>query len=59
MNFYIASHHYGMVEISHLAPCYAILDPHVGWAGSCVGRIVRSAAPALQRRVDPSRPKRP
>jgi D-sedoheptulose 7-phosphate isomerase len=31
VNFYIGSDHYGMVEISHLAICHAILDLHVGW----------------------------
>jgi D-sedoheptulose 7-phosphate isomerase len=31
VNFYIASDHYGMVEISHLAICHAMLDLHVGW----------------------------
>jgi len=31
VNFYIASDHYGMVEISHLAICHAMLDFHVGW----------------------------
>jgi D-sedoheptulose 7-phosphate isomerase len=31
VNFYVASDHYGMVEISHLAICHAMLDLHVGW----------------------------
>lgn len=31
VNFYVASDHYGMVEISHLAICHAMLDFHVGW----------------------------
>lgn len=31
VNFYVASDQYGMVEISHLAICHAILDLHVGW----------------------------
>lgn len=30
VNFYVASDHYGMVEISHLALCHAILDLHAG-----------------------------
>lgn len=34
VNFYIASDHYGMVEISHLAICHAMLDLHVGWGRS-------------------------
>jgi D-sedoheptulose 7-phosphate isomerase len=34
VNFYIGSDHYGMVEISHLAICHAMLDLHVGWERS-------------------------
>jgi len=33
MNFYVASHHYGLVEISHLSLCHAILDFASGWRG--------------------------
>ena len=30
-NFFVASHEYGFVEISHLALCHAILDLAMGW----------------------------
>ena len=33
LNFYIASHEYGFVEISHLALCHAVLDLLMGWTG--------------------------
>ena len=31
VNFYVSSHEYGFVEISHLTLCHAILDLHMGW----------------------------
>lgn len=34
MNVYIASDHYGMVELSHQTLCHAILDLHAGWSGA-------------------------
>ena len=30
-NFYVPSHEYGFVEISHLVLCHAILDIKMGW----------------------------
>ena len=32
LNFYVPSHEYGLVEISHLVLCHAILDFDVGWS---------------------------
>jgi len=31
VNFYVRSHEYGFVEISHLALCHAVLDIDMGW----------------------------
>jgi D-sedoheptulose 7-phosphate isomerase len=31
VNFYVASHQYGFVEILHLALCHAVLDILMGW----------------------------
>ena len=31
VNFYVKSHEYGFVEVSHLALCHAVLDIDMGW----------------------------
>ena len=31
INFYVKSHEYGFVEVSHLALCHAVLDIDMGW----------------------------
>jgi len=34
LNFHVASHVYGFVEVSHLAICHAILDIAMGWSSA-------------------------
>lgn len=37
LNGYVNSSEYGLVEISHLVVCHAILDYQMGWDGTEVG----------------------
>ncbi len=31
INFYVRSHHYGLVEVAHLSLCHALLDVDMAW----------------------------
>jgi D-sedoheptulose 7-phosphate isomerase len=42
VNFYVASHLYGFVEITHLALCHALLDLKMGWGADDMETEIRT-----------------